>query len=166
MATNKDILRFYKKVQKTDHCWEWTGAKKPSGYGNFWLNGKHINAHKFSAIYILGGAGEIVCHKCDNKSCVRPEHLYWGTVETNTLDALERDRYNPWRKGMKICDRNHLMVTENIVSRGNRKRCRECMWMRDLVSRVRRGVLTRQSTIDRLASSGYTLERLLKEFEK
>jgi hypothetical protein len=34
-----------------------------------------------------------VCHHCDYKRCIRPEHLYIGTVQQNTADALERKRF-------------------------------------------------------------------------
>jgi hypothetical protein len=94
----KRVERFWSKVQKTDHCWIWTGhcltSKWP--YGQFWLgNGiqKHIYAHRFSAFLHFGDIQDkIVCHKCDNPRCVNPEHLFVGTIKDNMRDMYNKGR--------------------------------------------------------------------------
>lgn len=91
--------RFWSKVEvQIDRrdCWHWTGAKNPDGYGTFKLNGYHMGAHRVSFAMKNGyfpGEGKVVRHKCDNPSCVNPEHLEDGTVRDNILDSIQRGRY-------------------------------------------------------------------------
>lgn len=163
-----DLDRFWAKVNKTDYCWEWTAAKKPSGYGNFWLNGKYINAHKYSAIIhgILTEPDLHVLHTCDNKSCVNPKHLYQGTNGQNVQDAIDRNRYNPWRRNMEVCDRGHQQTSENVVVAYGRNRCKICRWMRDAADRYRKNGRISKQTVDRLAELGYTINTLIEELAR
>ena len=87
--------RFWAKVQKTDGCWLWTGARKGSeNYGFFYTEGKQRYAHRVSWEMANGPipAGMLVCHRCDNPPCVRPDHLFIGTVLDNNRDAIGKGR--------------------------------------------------------------------------
>lgn len=82
-------------------CWEWQGHTKPTGYGEFHskaLAGCENSAHRISWLIHFGGikkvsrsdfsfASTCVAHRCNNKKCVRPDHLYLTTVRGNLLDA-------------------------------------------------------------------------------
>ena len=85
-------------VHMETRCWEWTAGKNPNGYGKFWLRGKHEQAHRVSWMIINGTipAGNFILHHCDNKACVKPDHLYSGTLKDNTRDAIRRGRLNPY----------------------------------------------------------------------
>jgi hypothetical protein len=88
--------RFWEKVDKTPHCWEWIGRKDADGYGQFKLRrDKHSRAHRLSYQMANGEIPEglIVLHTCDNPSCVRPDHLYAGTHQQNGQDRSSRGRY-------------------------------------------------------------------------
>ena len=90
-----EMQRFLTKVQKTDDCWIWVGAKKPSGYGNFYAHGKYMGAHCAAYLLYKGeiGDGLCVCHRCDNPSCVNPDHLFLGTAQANMDDMRAKGRW-------------------------------------------------------------------------
>lgn len=88
--------RFWAKVDRSGDCWEWTASKSQAGYGYFVLRGKTYKAHRLVVLDLLGkalGPTEFVCHRCDNPACVRPEHLYVGSVQDNVDDMIARDRH-------------------------------------------------------------------------
>lgn len=94
--------RFWELVQKQDEgCWEWQGRVNESGYGLFWHEGKNRLSHRFSWELHNGEIpeGMCVCHKCDVRTCVRPDHLFVGTTQDNTADKMAKGRHrtNPPR---------------------------------------------------------------------
>lgn len=86
--------RFREKVNKTDSCWLWTASKRSIGYGEYWLDGKKVGAHRFSFAYFNGCINpEInVLHKCDVPACVNPDHLFLGTQKENMVDMMSKGR--------------------------------------------------------------------------
>jgi hypothetical protein len=97
--SESDKERFWSKVKKSDDgCWTWTAAKDKDGYGLFWLNQAMVRAHRLSLLTKIDPNGEtdynslFACHKCDNPSCVNPDHIYFGSHTDNIADMVNRGR--------------------------------------------------------------------------
>lgn len=137
--------RFLQKVDQGAACWMWTGAKSSKGYGQFWLKGKQESAHRVSYALFVGiiPEGSLVCHTCDQPSCVRPEHLWTGTHSANTLDAVAKGRHVTHNTAKTHCPRGHEYSVGNTrVYRGSRF-CRACQGeVNARVARKRKLLLT------------------------
>lgn len=87
--------RFWKYVAKTETCWLWTGAIESGGYGVIIApDKKNHKAHRVSWELHRGiiPNGLFVCHACDVRHCVNPEHLWLGTARDNIRDASRKGR--------------------------------------------------------------------------
>lgn len=80
-------------------CWIWKKGKTPQGYPCFYSlcprTNKRIDlAHRFSFSLFNGSIpdGMMICHKCDNPSCVNPDHLFAGTHDDNMKDKVKKKR--------------------------------------------------------------------------
>lgn len=93
--------RFWSKVRKSlDGCWEWTAYRDKRGYGRMGTTDPRgrqvlIYAHRVSYEMHLERppADRDVLHKCDNPSCVRPDHLFLGTQAQNNADMIAKGRH-------------------------------------------------------------------------
>lgn len=96
--------RFLKKVhRRNDGCWEWRGCRTIWGYGQFWMDGRMFPAHR-AAYYLLKEENpreKFVLHRCDNRECVNPDHLWLGTQKDNIQDAITKGRWVPWNYGSR-----------------------------------------------------------------
>lgn len=89
-----DLARFLNKVAFGDSCWEWQGHMYRCGYGQIKVKRKSWAAHRLSYSHFVGPIPEglYVCHRCDNKKCVRPDHLFIGTHQDNMDDMKSKSR--------------------------------------------------------------------------
>lgn len=95
-SVGSPIHRFSKRISinlKTG-CWIWDAHVNLGGYGQLTINKKPYLAHRFSYICFNGAIpeGMCVCHRCDVRNCVNPDHLFLGTNQDNTNDMLKKSR--------------------------------------------------------------------------
>lgn len=128
-----DHARFWRHVSKEPHekgCWVWTSTKTDRGYGTFPFTGVKVRAHRLSYFIANGTLTEelLICHSCDNPSCVNPAHLFQGTHQDNRTDCHIKRR-NP-RDHRTHCIRGHEFTPENTTIEMKdgtpRRRCVKC----------------------------------------
>jgi hypothetical protein len=147
MPPKRDVrLRFWEKVEKSEGCWLWTASRHTDGYGRFGPNHAEAKrAHRVAYELEVGPIppGMLVCHRCDTPLCVRPDHLFLGTIGDNNRDMEAKGRsrrplwiqlgWGPRRKRRhsrpftkKRCKRGHAFTPENVVILYGKRRCRLC----------------------------------------
>lgn len=119
------LPRFEAKVEKTDGCWRWLGAKHGKGYGHFKMptgkgDGRIEKAHRTAYNLYVGEIpdGLMVLHRCDNPSCVNPDHLFLGTNDDNMKDMVAKGRGNGPRGEEQHFARLTEQAVESIRSSG------------------------------------------------
>ena len=90
------MKKLFSQILVTENCWIWTGTKSKTGYGRIWINGMgDTKVHRLIyQIYNkeLLSPQELVCHKCDNKYCCNPDHLFVTDYSGNAIDMINKGR--------------------------------------------------------------------------
>ena len=127
--------RFFEKVEKSGECWLWVGALNSRGYGSFGFEGRRLGAHRFSYELHKGEIpeGMFVCHSCDVRNCVNPDHLWLGDNADNMKDMYQKERRVHVRS--ETCKRGHVYKEVGFSVRNakgvERITCLGCKRMRE-----------------------------------
>jgi hypothetical protein len=128
--TAKNEARFWAKVNKNGliqphmetQCWEWTSSKGKHGYGQISVCNRPRLAHRFSWIVANGAIqnSKHVCHHCDNRACVRPDHLFLGDHKDNMQDMFKKGRNGSNTKPERLArgDKNGARLHPERLARG------------------------------------------------
>lgn len=94
------MQRFWDKVQKAEGCWRWVAARYASGYGQFRWKGQAATAHRvaFELEVRTVTSEEVVLHRCGNRLCVRPSHLYAAPKESSARNPPSDPVARFWAK--------------------------------------------------------------------
>jgi len=137
-------IRFLSKVEAVESgCHEWQSTLNRGGYGKFYFEGKQEPAHRVSFILFSGSipAGRWVLHKCDNRKCVNPEHLFLGGAIENIADMDGKSRRGT---KCKLTERDAQIVKALLSSGISQQKVADAFGTdQTSISRVKLGKTTR-----------------------
>lgn len=127
LSRDQYFMTFF-EINAVSGCWEWLG-KKRGGYGMFSADHKNHLAHRLMYVKYNGNIPENknVCHKCDNPSCVNPQHLWLGTHQENMTDMITKKRDKK-----SYGSANHLATITEKEAREIKIKHKEGMNMREI----------------------------------
>lgn len=120
--------KFWQKVQKTATCWLWQGTRHADGYGTF--GGTFAHRYMFASLFGPIETGLKICHTCDVRQCVNPNHLVATTHLKNMSDAKRKGHF--FNQSLKACMRGHRYTNKNTYRspKSGKRLCRSCQKIR------------------------------------
>ena len=130
-------VRFWRMVDKSGDCWEWTGTTTVHGYGQSKVAGKNQSAHRTSYELLVGPIPEglQIDHLCRNRSCVNPSHMEPVTQQENMRRG---DGAGAKNASKTHCKWGHEFSDENTYMQGPGGKHRGCLACRAIRNEKRR----------------------------
>jgi len=139
---DKSKFTSYLKIDVNSGCWNWCGYIHPRGYGRLMVNKQCVQAHRYSYLIHKGIIKNdlFVLHKCDNRKCVNPDHLFLGTAKDNTNDMIKKGRCKSglMNKLKTHCYKGHQLSGDNLYRKYNKRMCKTCRKSNLLLSRMKK----------------------------
>ncbi len=135
------VERVMKRMTVTaSGCWLWTGPQSYNGYGTYSYHGRHTIVHRKMFEIANGKLLDrwiYACHKCDERACGNPDHVFEGTPRENQVDMSRKKRAAGQLQ--THCKHGHEFTPENTYW-GNRgftkaRHCRACQRARQRVAK-------------------------------
>jgi len=127
--------RFHKgyKINEITGCWDWIKSLGSHGYAHIAERGKNLRGHRLSYEIHFGkiSSGLLVLHKCDNRKCVNPKHLFLGSQKENMEDMIAKGRHPIAKKGKIINATKSYILDKHPKSKLN---CIQVIEIRKLLS--------------------------------
>ena len=145
-------------IDATTGCWNWTASKFPDGYGQFVEVRTSRGAHRVSYELHCGPipSGMCVCHRCDNRGCINPDHLFIGTNSENMADMTAKNRQAKGAtNGRAKLTEDDVLSIRSAVGITQKKLAAKYGVGQILISRIRRGILW--SHLPRPENAGHLL---------
>ncbi len=111
---NIELFWSHVDIKDTHGCWKWLGEVDHDGYGQIQFNNRVWRAHRLSFLFSNKSieSNLLICHRCHNKLCCNPIHLYNGSTVQNSNDYIRKPTYSLYNKDQTLIQWSREQICE------------------------------------------------------